>query len=371
MTKQPPIFRSIPLPSTAPRANPESRGWFARHEVELLLSVRMTLAGLLTFALANVFGLRQGYWGVLTVVIVMQASVGGSLKATFERVIGTLAGATWAIVLSVLLVRSGSISETAALVAALAPLTVLAALQPAYRVAPITAIIVLLGSVGQPGSALQIGFQRVLDIVLGCVVAFAVSLLVLPSRAHKLLAQSIGDALMLMADAIVLTGEGGLGGASQDRIRSAVGRAAAVADEAKRERLNHLTDAPDPAPIVRTLRRVRHDLEMIGRASDHPLPQAVRGRLAEPHTRASGAIAEFLRGAADALAGRAAPPSLERVETALGALAAAVERLREDGISRPLSADDMGRLFGTAFAFEQLRNDLEDLANRAREFSRA
>jgi uncharacterized membrane protein YccC len=372
MMHHPRIFRSAhDLSDIAADRALVTRGWLANHEVELLLSLRMTLAGLLTFALANVFGFRQGYWGVLSVVIVMQASVGASLKATFERVLGTLGGAVWAILVSMLLLRGGTASETTALFVALAPLAVVAALQPAYRVAPITAIIVLLSSTGHPGGTLQTGFQRTLEILLGSVVAFAVSLFVLPSRAHTLLARSLRSTLELMADAVELSAEGGLVGASQDRIRSAVGRVAAIAEEAKRERLNHLTDAPDPAPIVRMVRRVRHDLEMIGRVYDQPLPESVRCRLAEPSARASRAIAEFLRATAEALAGHGTAASLSSVVTALGDVAGTTEQLRQDGLSRELSADEMGRLFGMSFAFDQLRTDLEDLANRALEFARA
>jgi uncharacterized membrane protein YgaE (UPF0421/DUF939 family) len=44
-------------------------------------------------ALGELFGVKQVYWAVLTAVIVMQASVGGSLKATIDRLAGTAAGA--------------------------------------------------------------------------------------------------------------------------------------------------------------------------------------------------------------------------------------------------------------------------------------
>ena len=53
----------------------------------------MTVAGLLTFGLGELLGVQQVYWAVLTAVIVMQASVGGSIKATLDRLLGTIAGA--------------------------------------------------------------------------------------------------------------------------------------------------------------------------------------------------------------------------------------------------------------------------------------
>ena len=56
---------------------------------ELRLALRTTLAGLITFALAELLNLPQGYWAVLTSVIIMQGSVGGSLKAGIDRLIGS------------------------------------------------------------------------------------------------------------------------------------------------------------------------------------------------------------------------------------------------------------------------------------------
>jgi uncharacterized membrane protein YccC len=53
----------------------------------------MTVAGLLAYVLAEFFALPQGYWAVFSAIIVMQASVGGSIKATIDRVIGTIGGA--------------------------------------------------------------------------------------------------------------------------------------------------------------------------------------------------------------------------------------------------------------------------------------
>ena len=57
------------------------------------LAVRVAVAGLAAFVLAEALGLTQSYWAVITAVIVIQQSVGGSLKAALDRLAGTLAGA--------------------------------------------------------------------------------------------------------------------------------------------------------------------------------------------------------------------------------------------------------------------------------------
>lgn len=71
------------------------RAWLRGHGAELRLGVRMTASGLIAFALAELLGLAQGYWAVFTAIIVVQASVGGSLKAGLDQLLGTLGGAAY------------------------------------------------------------------------------------------------------------------------------------------------------------------------------------------------------------------------------------------------------------------------------------
>ena len=69
--------------------------WLARHRLEAGLTLRMSAAGLITFAIGHAFGLAQVFWAVLTAIVVMQSSIGGSLKATVDRIVGTIGGAFW------------------------------------------------------------------------------------------------------------------------------------------------------------------------------------------------------------------------------------------------------------------------------------
>src|ERR1700676_4605675 len=135
--------------------------WISRHQAELLLGLRMTVASLLAFALAELFGLPQGYFAVLTTVIVMHGSVGGSVNATLYRLIGTLGGAVWGGVVSAAVPHAEVASLAFALVA------VVGAYNPAYRIAPISAILVLLSPVGQHAGALESAVDRMLEIGLG------------------------------------------------------------------------------------------------------------------------------------------------------------------------------------------------------------
>src|SRR5262245_65525988 len=66
-----------------------------RH-AELRLSLRITTAAVLSLAVAHLLNLPIALWTVLTAVILTQMSVGRSLKATTDYLVGTLGGAIYA-----------------------------------------------------------------------------------------------------------------------------------------------------------------------------------------------------------------------------------------------------------------------------------
>lgn len=352
------------------------RDWLARHRAALTLSLRITIAGLIAFALGEALGVQQVYWAVLTTAIVMQASVGGSLKATLDRLVGTAAGGFWGALVAAAIPHDSTLQTGGALALALVPLALVVAWWPSYRVAPITAIIVLLVPHGASGPV-EAAFERLLEIALGCAVALAVALAITPARAHRMLCAAAADALapireqvQLLLGCVAAPVDAASVLALHDRIRAAVERCAAVADDAARERASYLSDAPDPDPMVRSLRRVSHDLVILSRALRTPLPGSVCDRLVGPAQQVSAAIDGFLARLADALTQGTAPPSLDPVKQAVDAFTDCIAGLRRAGLIVPLATDDAERIFGAAFALQQLLGNIEDLANRAREVAR-
>ncbi len=350
--------------------------WAGQHRAQLRLSLRITVASLLTFALGHLLGLPQSYWAVLTALIVTQASVGGSLKAAFDRFAGSLGGAAWGVAVSLSLPHATVWGLALTLTVALAPLAVLTALNPAYRIAPVTAIIILLTPTGQSAGPVLSAFHRVLEVGLGSVVALAVALLVLPERAHGVLARTAARALEIMADLTIVLMAGLAEPRDQhvvddlnSRIRKTVIATEAAADEAARERRINLAAPADPEPLCRTLRRLHNDLAMTGRAGVAPLPEPVRSLLAGPASEAGAAIAQFLRDSGQAIAAQTPPPPATRVDQALAAYGAAMATLRRERLTRDLPDEAVGRVFGLSFALEQLRLNLNDLADRARELA--
>jgi uncharacterized membrane protein YccC len=331
----------------------------------------MTIAGLLAYILAELFALPQGYWAVFSAIIVIQASVGGSAKATIDRVIGTIGGAVAGGAVGFVVPHQNIFFLGVALVLAIVPMTLVAALWPNYRIAPLTAVIVLLTPGAQQLGPLDSAFYRILEIMIGSVIGLGVSLVVLPARAHALVVSTAAGALGLLADLLgdwlaVLAGSRDKERITQlqDDIRGAIARLEIVAGEAHQERRTYLTHEFDPDPLVRTIFRLRNDVVMIGRAAAEPLPEPIVARLRVPFEQTSEAVQTFLRGCADALRERSDPPSVDAAELALAKLTATIEELQHEDDAGALSVDNVGRVYALRFTLEQLRRNLEDFRNR-------
>src|SRR5215472_13792170 len=114
---------------------------------QLRLGIRVTVAAVVTFVLAQFLNAPlAGLWAVLTAVVVTQTSVGGSLKAAIEYLVGTLGGAVYAGGIAALVPHHNEAMLLLVLALAIGPLALLAAMNPHFRVGPLTAAIVVLGS---------------------------------------------------------------------------------------------------------------------------------------------------------------------------------------------------------------------------------
>lgn len=81
------------------------------------------------------------------------------------------------------------------------------------------------------------------------------------------------------------------------------------------------------------------------------------------------AIAAILHTIGNALANHEVSPSLDGVDSLFAQYAATVADTRRKGLTREMPDEAVGRLFGQAFALEQLHQNLEDLADRTTEMS--
>ena len=71
-----------------------------------------------------------------------------------------------------------------------------------------------------------------------------------------------------------------------------------------------------------------------------------------------------------ALAQRNAPPPLDAYEEALFAYIAEVETVRSEGLTLPLTSNEVEPVFALGFTFEQLRQNFIDLQRCVRDYAR-
>lgn len=349
----------------------KSLAFLRGHPAEWRHALRVAIAVAAAFAVIRLAGLPQGWWAVITALLVVQTSVGGSLKAALDRLWGTLAGAIYGALVAIAIPHTSDVGLGIAIVVAVLPLAWLAAVNPAFRVAPVTALIVLLPIYGHAGNPLVSAASRVFEIVIGSIVALVVTFAVLPARAHTQLRDKAARVIALNAnlfDALIdgLLSDGGRQGVQpmHASIRAALKQAEAAAEEAARERRMRVSDERDPEPMVRTLYRVRHDLVMVGRAAARALPAKLRPLLeaALGDVRRDTGVA--LRGLSVALSAQTVPPQLEEFQASIKAFS-----LRIEDAGGMTTHDEEGRLFTLRFALEQLADDIRDLASRAAEMA--
>jgi len=352
--------------------------WLKSRKVELGLGVRVTVAAMGALVIALAFGLRLPLWAVLTSIIVTQMSVGRSLKATRDYLIGTVGGAIYGGAIAVLIPHNGEGALLAVMVMAVAPLAFIAAINPSLNTATVTAIIVLLLPTMNHVNPLDSAIDRVLEVTVGAITGLAVSFLVLPSRAHSQIRANAARVLELMASALneLLSGlTRGLDTNTLHQLQDGIGAALvslnAIGAEAERERAARLSSGPDTGPLLRTILRLRHDLVMIGRASVVPLPVELQTPLAAPLANVSSAMAGYLRMMAAALRIGRGAPAIWPVQSALEAYATAVAAVRSEGLTRGIAGDVTERFFALGFSLEQMRQNLRDLERCVSHWSEA
>jgi uncharacterized membrane protein YccC len=173
------------------------------HRRLLIHAAKTALAAGLCWALAHLFGLHDGYWGAISSIIVLQSNVGSTVTASRDRLLGTLIGAVlgfsfslfgvlpWNYVLAIL---------TAIIVCGLL------GLRSSSRLAGVTISVVML--VQQAGSRQSLALDRVTEVVLGIMVALAVTTLVLPDRARLRLREGLAQEFLVLGAFFEATLEG-------------------------------------------------------------------------------------------------------------------------------------------------------------------
>jgi len=350
----------------------KTREFLTRRAPELRQTFRVTVAAGVAYIAYKLLGLQQGYWAVFTVLIVMQGSIGGTLGAATERMIGTLAGAVLG-GLAAAFHSNTSLGIGIALVLVTCATVWGAAVRPQLRVAPVTAAIMLLT---QPAGAPveQFVIDRVIEIGLGGLIGVLAMVLIFPARSHAVVVTRSVAVLtriqrLLLSEADALErGEALAPSSEHPALRQALMAVEQAMKDADRERASRLADHRIPGAIPRTLWRVRNDLVAIGSVLREPLPTQIASTLAPAAARLLRAEAELTNRCATAL-NAVAIVSRNDVLAAHLAFTEIFSGLRQSGAMRPLDFNAVGRTFGLAFALDNLHRDLTDLADRIDEIA--
>jgi uncharacterized membrane protein YccC len=345
---------------------------------EIRVAIRATAAAVLAFAIAMAVHLPQPYWSVIASLLVIQATVGASLQSSLDWLIGTIGGAIYGSVVGWLIPHDAPHAAGLALVVALAPLAFLAAINGRYRIAPVTAVVALIVPRGPEIDAVTFTLERTAEIGIGAMVAVAVALLVLPARAHGLMAEAAGRVLDTIANLLPLLAARAVEGGREDAkalaafadVREKMAALDSAAEEARRERQIRLTDDPDPDALVWSVIRTRNDAIVLFRATSRPLPTPVAADLGPLVAAAANAAAGHIREAAAAFVSRRNPPAPVSFGDAREAYDARIEALRTSGEIRGFPTDVVEQLFSLAFALDQLERDLVELCRQCGAYAR-
>jgi len=172
----------------------------------LIHAAKTALAAALCWWLVLRFGLHDGYWGSISAIIVLQSNVGSTVTASRDRILGTIIGAIigfsfslfgtlpWNYILAVL---------TAVIVCGLL------GLRSSSRLAGVTITIIML--VQKTGPRWSLALDRVMEVVLGILVALAVTTLVFPDRARLRLRDGLAQEFLVLGSFFEAVLQGFLG----------------------------------------------------------------------------------------------------------------------------------------------------------------
>lgn len=158
----------------------------------LILAGKTALAAALCWWIASRFGLHDGYWGAISAIIVLQSNFGATITASRDRILGTVMGAAFGFAFS--FVPAVPWNYILAVFAAVVVCGLLG-FRASSRLAGVTITIVMLV---HAGSSKELALTRVGQVLLGILVALAVSTLVFPDRARLRLRDGLAQEFLVL-----------------------------------------------------------------------------------------------------------------------------------------------------------------------------
>jgi uncharacterized membrane protein YccC len=176
------------------------RLWLER--IDWKMAIRSGIAGMVAFTLGTYIThyldrpdrLASGLWTTLTAIIVLQAYLGSTYKASWNRFLGVLIGSVMGALFTEYL--GPGPWQLGLCVFATVIVCALIALPESYRVASVSAAVVMvLWSFNQELSPWIFGFYRFMDTCIGIALAVIVAHTIFPEKAVDKLRKDVADTI--------------------------------------------------------------------------------------------------------------------------------------------------------------------------------
>lgn len=334
-------------------------------------AVKSALASVSAYALTLLFHLPMGYWAVVSVILVMQANLGGSLRIGLNRIVGTALGA----ILGALCLHVAGASpwaEGASLGLVILVCAALVHLHESFRMAGMTAaIIILMG--GQSDNYLDFAAARFFEIGIGVAVALAYSALLWPSRAGLHLREGVSRALHDEAAfySILLCCREDDGGEHPDeaqaraQLEATRDRNASLLAEAKREpgglsRSGHIT-----VSLFNFSERIAEHLLSMEHAVHYEELETLHELVAKDMDVLAQTTITAMTRLALAISQERDPGPMADLERAMAAAEDCLTRVRRERVLPSYSLESVMRFFSYYYNMKQVAVELTGMAGRA------
>jgi uncharacterized membrane protein YgaE (UPF0421/DUF939 family) len=149
--------------------------------IHLKHAAKTGLAAVLAFYLARVLHLPEDYWAAISAIIVMYSDVSRTLKASWQRLVGTAIGVSLGGAFAALFgERLWAFGVAVTLTFFLCGILGFA---DAARLSGVAVAIVMLAS--RPGHPWTVALHRFLEVSFGIVIAVVVTALIWPTKGEK------------------------------------------------------------------------------------------------------------------------------------------------------------------------------------------
>jgi uncharacterized membrane protein YccC len=147
------------------------------------LAFRAALAGVLAIVVATAINLNNPYWAGITAFGMLQRDMSATLSRSFDRILGTIAGAALGYVVAAT-VSDHVIFSTICVAIVSFTLYAQARVNHSYAalLMGVTSLLVMFGSLSTPNAALSLSVYRGLEIIVGATAASLVDMLLAPDR---------------------------------------------------------------------------------------------------------------------------------------------------------------------------------------------